>query len=282
MNLNRWMMMGCFVTACQVQTPPEPNASEEKGRAAPAATAAPAQPPTAPERSASEEAAPTTTEPPSPLIETFFVVQSSSSENTYKVYGTDLKPTHTLITSTGFAYAKRISTSAEEVTFQTNFVEPSEDPAENMYTKTVPYGLYEVDRKVTAGRALSTPGHLAIDSSTGVDFKPMEFGEAHPDYAAITQLMQSPDFESVHQWNDLRHVKTDYCHYLFHQKKRMLANCPDYAMGDIRLDLVFKSGGNTYVFGESPAKGSRNYQYVLTRTGVDWKSIEPTCHQCSQ
>lgn len=276
--------MGCFVTACQVQNPPAPDALEEKAVAAPVATEAPAEPPATPEPSAREEATPPATkaEPLSAITETFFVVDSRASENTYKVYGTALEPKHTLITTTGFAHAKLISTGAEEVTFRTNFVEPSEDPAENRYTETVPFGLYEVNRKVTGGRGLSTPGHVAIESSTGVDFKPIDFDKTHPDYAAITQDLKSSDFQSVHEWKSLRHVKTAYCHFLFHQQKRILTNCPDYATGDIRLDLIFKSGGKTYVSGESPAKGSRNYWYVIKQTNEEWTSLEPTCHQCSQ
>jgi hypothetical protein len=284
MNLNMWIMMGCFVMACQAQKSLVPNASEEKGVAAPVATGAPNESSAAAGPSHNEKTTPptATAEAVSAITQTFFVVQSRASENTYKVYGTALSPKHTLITATGFAYAKLISTGAEEVNFQTNFVEPSEDPAENMYTETVPYGLYEVDRKVTAGRGLSTPGHVSIDSSTGVDFKPIDFGETHPDYAAITQAMQSPDFQSVHEWKSLRHVKTDYCHYLFDQKTRMLVNCPDYATGGIFVYLVFKSGGSTYVFGESPAKGARNYRYVLTQTGEGWTPLETICHQCSE
>ena len=281
MKFSGWMIMVGLITGCQMQEPPATDAPEEKVVPAKAATEAPAEPATEPAASADTTPPPTKSKPTSALTETFFVVQSSDSENTYKIYGTDLEPEHTLITSTGFAFAKRIATSAEEVTFRTNFVEPSEDPAENRYTKTVPYGLYEVDRKVSSGRGVSTPGHVAIDSSTGVDFKPIAFGESHPSYAAITAVMHTPDFQSVLQWNNWLHVKTGYCHYLFDPKKLMLSNCPDYATGDIRLDLVFESGGNTYVLGESPVKGSRSEPYVLTQTGEEWKSIEPICHQCS-
>jgi len=280
MTMTRWMMIGGLLAACTVRAPEAsqvPAAQEEVTQTTEPPAAAPDAVMAAQEAPKAAPPAPT-----SPLTDTFFVVHTRASDTTYKVYGTELAPKHTLITAAGFAHATLRSTGAEEVTFETNFVEPSEDPAENQYIQTVPFGLYEVDTALGSGRGVSTPGHVHIDRATGLNFSPIAFDAAHADYAMFMKVMHDPDIESVLQWDALRHVKTGYCHHLFHNKTKILSNCPDYATGDIRLDLYFESGGTRYVAGDAPAKGRRNENYVLAGTGDTWKTIEPTCVQCSQ
>lgn len=100
-----------------------------------------------------------------------------------------------------------------------------------------------------------------------MNFSPVAFDATHADYAMFMEAMHAPDIKSVLQWDALRHVKTDYRHHLFHNKIKILSNCPDYATGDIRLDLYFGSGGTRDVAGDAPAKGRRNENHVLAGTG---------------
>ena len=215
--------------------------------------------------------------------EEFYRVEGAS---TYAVYGIsgDVGE-HTLVTPTGFSFAKPSRSGSETLKFRTNIIEPSEIESENWFTAEIETIEFQTESPMEpSATALSIKGRFDVQSIETMDFKQIEKNEALPFWAE--QKAQIPvDYledpaATVWEWKGLRWFKLDTFQMLFQDEVLLFLADRNYTPGRIRFLMAFEVDGVPHYYLEQYIKARKEY-FVLTQHGGEWLAREVRCEQCS-
>lgn len=215
--------------------------------------------------------------------EEFYRVEGASSYAVYGISG-DVSD-HTLVTPTGFSFAKPSGSESETLKFRTNIIEPSEIESENWFTAEIETVAFQTEKPIElSSTALSITGRFDVKSIESMDFKQIEKDEALPFWAE--QMAQIPvdarddPATTVWEWKGLRWFKLDYFQMLFQDEALLVHAHADYTKGRIDPLLAFEVDGVPHYYLEQYIK-SRTEYFVLTQRGGEWERKDVRCEQCS-
>jgi hypothetical protein len=231
---------------------------------------------------------PSSSEPVSPVQSTavpeeFFRVEGASTYAAYGISG-DVSD-HTLVTPTGFSFAKSSGSGSETLKFRTNIIEPSEIESENWFTAEIETIEFQTESPMEpSATGLSIAGRFDVQSIESMDFKQIEKNEALPFWA--DQKAQIPvDYledpaATVWEWKGLRWFKLDTFQMLFQDDVLLFHADRNYTPGRIRFLMAFEVGEVPFYYIEQYIKARKEY-FVLTQHGGEWLAREVRCAQCS-
>jgi hypothetical protein len=215
--------------------------------------------------------------------EEFYRVEGASTYAAYGISG-DVSD-HTLVTPTGFSFAKASRSGSETLKFRTNIIEPSEIESENWFTAEIETIEFQTEKPIESNpTALSIAGRFDVQSIEPMDFKQIEKNDALPFWA--DQKAQIPvDYledpaATVWEWKGLRWFKLDTFQMLFQDDVLLFHADRNYTPGRIRFLMAFEVGEVPFYYIEQYIKARKEY-FVLTQHGGEWLAREVRCAQCS-
>ena len=219
---------------------------------------------------------------PTTLIETFYLIKKQ--DKGFKIYAEGLAEKQTVIAGNQTHLATLQSTGTEALKFETNFIEKSEIESENIITKTMPYGQYQLEGSLGDHWSLATPGAMDIsevvptphaiiqpDTSTGL-LKALQakFTANEPSIKTADKVFQFED-STVIQHADKA---------MWFVNERLVLEVPsDYTSAEIQPLIRFKSGDSTYYAGEFQVN-DRQGLMVFAATGEQWTRFPIVCGHC--
>ncbi len=202
----------------------------------------------------------------------------------YQLGGTPLTraPIHTLISAEGFHFGNFAKVGIKKEVFDTNFVEPSEDPAENFIEKEVEYAEYSVEGNPISlgGFALSFEGKHDVAQVERMEFSPVPTPR---DSIIEKQLQTIADLKIDHPgrlikkvlgWRDFRLIFSTTNVLLFQKEQLIHYTTTDYGEAYLEPRFSFKMDGTDYYLFIQTINHSR-WHRLFFKNEVGWSYVEP-------